>query len=122
MRSRWRNSSTCCGSGCFPRPPGADLLVTTVNGYFDEAQSDTWQLSRMMTFAHLDLPEAQTEAMLDKMEQKLLTARNLAWIEVIEAAPEDRLMVAVGAAHLMGESGLLNQLQLRGYRLERLAF
>lgn len=21
MRSRWRNSSTCCGSGCFPRPP-----------------------------------------------------------------------------------------------------
>ena len=108
--------------GVFPEATGADLLVTTVNGYFDEAHSDNWQVSRMMTFAHLDLPEAQTEAMLDEMEDKLLTDRNLAWIEVIEAAPEDRLMVAVGAAHLMGESGLPNQLQRRGYSLERLEF
>ncbi|WP_323766010.1 TraB/GumN family protein [Marinovum sp.] len=108
--------------GVFPEATGADLLVTTVNSYFDEAHSDNWRLSRQMTFAHLDLPQAQTEAMLDEMEAKLLTDRNLAWIEVIEAAPEDRLMVAVGAAHLMGESGLLNQLQARGYDLERLEF
>lgn len=108
--------------GVFPEATGADLLVTTVNSYFDEAHSDNWQLSRMMTFAHLDLPEAETTAMLDEMEEKLLTRRNLAWIEVIEAASEDRLMVAVGAAHLMGESGLLNQLQARGYALERLEF
>lgn len=108
--------------GVFPEATGADLLVTTVNSYFDEAHSDNWQLSRQMSFAHLDLPEAETEALLDEMETKLLTDRNLAWIEVIEAAPEDRLMVAVGAAHLMGDSGLLNQLAQRGYRLERLGF
>lgn len=104
--------------GVFPEDLSADLLITTVNSYFDEAHSDSWQLSRLMTFAHLDLPEADINAMLDEMEQKLLIDRNLAWIDVIEAAPEQRITVAVGAAHLMGESGVLNQLETRGYTLE----
>ncbi|MCJ7872688.1 TraB/GumN family protein [Phaeobacter sp. J2-8] len=108
--------------GIFPEETGADLLVTTLNSYFDQAHSDSWQLSRILTLAHLDLPEAEVEQMLTEMEEKLLIRRNLAWIDVIEDAPEDRLVVAVGAAHLMGESGILNQLQSRGYTLERQAF
>lgn len=108
--------------GVFPEDLSADLLETTVNAYFDEAHSDAWQMSRLMTFAHLDLPETEIEALLDEMEQKLLIARNLAWIEEIEAAEEARIVVAVGAAHLMGESGVLNQLEQRGYTLERQPF
>lgn len=108
--------------GIFPEDLSADLLETTVNAYFDEAHSDAWQMSRLMTFAHLDLPEDEVEVLLDDMEQKLLIARNLAWIDEIEAAPEARIVVAVGAAHLMGESGVLNQLEQRGYLLERQPF
>ncbi|TNF21740.1 MAG: TraB/GumN family protein [Rhodobacteraceae bacterium] len=108
--------------GVFPEDLSADLLETTVNAYFDEAHSDAWQMSRLMTFAHLDLPEAEIEALLDDMEAKLLIARNLAWIDEIEAAEEASIVVAVGAAHLMGDSGVLNQLEQRGYVLERQPF
>lgn len=108
--------------GIFPEDLSADLLQTTVNAYFDEAHSDAWQMSRLMTLAHLDLPEDEIETLLEDMEQKLLIARNLAWIEEIETAPEARIVVAVGAAHLMGERGLLNQLEIRGYTLERRPF
>lgn len=108
--------------GLYPEELSADLLETTVNAYFDEAHSDAWQMSRLMTYAHLDLPKDEVETLLNEMEQKLLIARNLNWIEVIEETTEPRIAVAVGAAHLMGDSGLLNQLEMRGYTLEQQPF
>lgn len=105
-----------------PEDLGGDLMASTLNSYFEESHSDSWQLARMVSLGHIDLPEAEVEAMQDKMEKGLLIDRNLAWIDVIEDAPESNIAVAVGAAHLMGETGLLNQLEQRGYTLERLPF
>lgn len=52
----------------------------------------------------------------------MLVHRNAAWIPVIEATEGTTLVVAVGALHLPGETGILNLLQQQGYSLTRAAF
>jgi uncharacterized protein YbaP (TraB family) len=56
------------------------------------------------------------------MEQMLLIDRNTAWIPVIDAAVtgHQNAVVAVGAAHLPGESGILNLLEQDGWTISRL--
>ena len=57
-----------------------------------------------------------------KVYQTLLVKRNNAWMPQIESlmkTPEIEL-VLVGAAHLVGEEGLLAQLKSKGYRIENL--
>jgi uncharacterized protein YbaP (TraB family) len=52
----------------------------------------------------------------------LLRQRNLKWMPQIEAMlrDSDREFVLVGAAHLVGEDGLLEMLQARGYDVSQL--
>ena len=50
----------------------------------------------------------------------VLFERNAHWLPVLERAmAEGDTFVAVGAAHLLGESGLLAELRLRGYEVSR---
>jgi len=51
-----------------------------------------------------------------------LRQRNLKWMPQIEAMlrDSDREFVLVGAAHLVGEDGLLEMLQARGYDVSQL--
>ncbi|KNG94981.1 TraB/GumN family protein [Pseudaestuariivita atlantica] len=90
--------------------------------YFDEEHAFLWEFTK--TLAKNDALVGDTQLLLasEAASRMLLDTRNLAWIDVIEAAPEDRLVVASGAAHLFGETGLLNQLSQRGYVLERQPF
>lgn len=70
---------------------------------------------------NLEALEATTEDSdsFDKMEAKLLTERNERWIKVIqEKLGEQSIFFAVGAMHLVGESGLIKQLQTAGYTVE----
>ena len=54
-----------------------------------------------------------------KFQAKLLDERNQAWIPKIEKRLENEsLFIAVGAAHLGGDKGLLKLLRERGYTLE----
>ncbi len=65
--------------------------------------------------------EATTEdsKSFDSMEAKLLTERNERWIKTIqEKLGKKSYFFAVGAMHLVGESGLINQLQEAGYSVE----
>lgn len=55
----------------------------------------------------------------DKMEAKLLTERNDRWIKSIEEqAAKNATFFAVGAMHLVGEKGLIEQLKTAGYTVE----
>lgn len=52
----------------------------------------------------------------------LLVQRNNAWMQIIESmfGDDDTEFVLVGAAHLVGEDGLLSQLQEKGYTITQL--
>lgn len=51
--------------------------------------------------------------------QRLLFDRNECWIEKLKATlPAESVFIAVGAGHLVGEKGLLKQLQKLGYTVE----
>lgn len=70
---------------------------------------------------NLEALESTTEDSdsFDKMEAKLLTERNERWIKAIqERLGEQSIFFAVGAMHLVGESGLIKQLQTAGYTVE----
>lgn len=55
----------------------------------------------------------------DKMEAKLLTERNERWVNSIkEQAAKNATFFAVGAMHLVGEKGLIEQLKTAGYTVE----
>jgi uncharacterized protein YbaP (TraB family) len=65
--------------------------------------------------------EATTEdsESFDKMEAKLLTDRNNRWVKAIqEKLGEQSIFFAVGAMHLVGDNGLINQLKNAGYNVE----
>lgn len=49
----------------------------------------------------------------------LLDNRNISWIPVIEAQiSKESTFIAVGAAHLAGENGVINLLKKQGYNLK----
>jgi hypothetical protein len=52
--------------------------------------------------------------------QAVLFARNARWLPPVERVlAQGDAFIAVGAAHLLGGDGLLEQLRKRGYRVER---
>ena len=70
------------------------------------------------------LEQLSHEGMLANSEIRtaLLTRRNAEWLARIEPllADEPRPLIAVGAAHMLGEDGLVALLEARGYRVTRL--
>ena len=106
-----------------PFAEGAEDQFATVSGlYFREDNAAAWEFARIMAYRGLDLPADEIEAMLEEFRVKLLDIRNRAWMYDILAAGEDRVVVAVGALHLMGETGVLRLLEEEGYSLSRAAF
>lgn len=101
---------------------GADGMVTSTALYFREEPRLFWEFAKQDVLSRADTPEkrAQLEESFAKMEQALLDTRNRDWIGPILAAPEQRLTVAVGAAHLIGDAGLPALLAAEGYILTRL--
>jgi hypothetical protein len=62
-----------------------------------------------------------TKADLDELQHTLIEDRNTDWIPKLEKLFEqDKVFVAVGAAHLMGEHGVIAQLKQRGYEITRI--
>ncbi|SIS66898.1 hypothetical protein SAMN05421759_102212 [Roseivivax lentus] len=107
-----------------PAESAEDLFATLREAYFAELTAESWVLSTTLA-AELSPAGAGavTEAM-DQAEGALLTDRNRAWMSVILTALDDGgpVVVAAGAAHLPGETGLLQLLSAEGFTLTRAPF
>lgn len=97
------------------------MFVAMLDRYFAQDVGRLWEMSRL---AMADVPGLDAQAATElfaQTEEALLINRNLNWMPVIAeaAAQHDTLMVAVGAAHLIGEYGVLQLLQDDGWTLTR---
>lgn len=91
-------------------------LTTMVERYFQGKAREVVEFSRL-TLADKNVPVE----LFDEMMQGILEDRNTAWEPKILKMIEGKTAVlAVGAAHLSGESGVLRALERAGYTLTRL--
>jgi uncharacterized protein YbaP (TraB family) len=97
----------------------SEMFVAMLDAYFTERIAEIWEVSRIAAAYVPGLSEQEAQAVFAETEENLLNRRNRAWIDVIEAeaALHDRLVVAVGAAHLPGHQGLLALLAADGWTI-----
>ena len=97
-----------------------DLSYTIRERYLAQEVALIWEYSKHVALEHGG-PTA--EADFDRFEEMLLTTRNIAWVDrLMDEAMGRRVVIAAGAGHWPGETGVLNLLEERGFTLERLAF
>ncbi len=98
------------------------MFVAMLDLYFAEEVGRLWDMSRIAIAEMPDLDPVEGAAMFDEMQDALLDQRNRAWIPVITEATEanDDIVVAVGAAHLIGEQGILQLLENEGWTITRI--
>lgn len=95
-----------------------NTYVTMRDGYFKGEHGAIWQLARETALRAPGADPEQTAKDFAKLEKVMLTDRNHAWLPVIlEHSDKKQLFIAVGAAHLTGEAGILNLLTQAGYTL-----
>lgn len=104
-----------------------DMFATLTAAYFAEEHRQIWEFSRLMTVTAPGADPVRAEEDFALLERALLTERNRAWMEVIEAEAGDgtdprKIVVAAGAAHLSGPDGVLTLLAADGWELERRPF
>ncbi|MXO90200.1 TraB/GumN family protein [Pontixanthobacter aquaemixtae] len=108
-----------------PEQDQRDLLEAVVRESQSPDDSETTDLTRSWLTGDIDtLLEDDPSGMLSDPElyDALLKNRNRAWIDTIvaEADKKGPLMIAVGAAHMVGVDGLPALLTERGYRVTRI--
>ncbi len=97
-----------------------DMAYTLRQRYLAQEIALIWEFSR---FISLEFGGPDAEAEFDLFEQQLLVERNHGWMDVLmRDAVDQRVLIAVGAAHLPGEHGLLNLLEAQGFAGTRLPF
>ena len=86
---------------------------TLIESYFDGRVRQAWEFSRIL-IEGMDIDNGLQ--MFDEMDQRLLIDRNTAWEpNMIELVNGKSAVIAVGAAHLSGETGVLRALERAGY-------
>ncbi len=96
------------------------IIIETMNS-LEEDNGEMKEMMKIYKSQDLDklgkfMIEASPEMMAS--EEILLTGRNKAWIPKIEAfCKEGQIFIAVGAAHLVGDEGVINLLREKGYTL-----
>ncbi|KIC18836.1 TraB/GumN family protein [Leisingera sp. ANG-Vp] len=93
--------------------------ATPVEAYFDQSVWTAFILAPWVSAQYSSFSSAETERLWRQYNRRLLDLRNSRWMRVILAAGQDRIVVAVGAAHLPGRNGVLNLLQAQGFTLNR---
>jgi len=101
---------------------GDAMFATMIESYLAGEHRAIWELGRYQIFHTPGLTQEDAAKMFSEMETALLTDRNANWMEVILPATEwaDNILIAVGAAHLSGNEGLLFLLEQAGYTLTRI--
>ncbi len=112
-------------AGLMPRQSSQDALVTTFSAYYSENIAEGWQINRILTPDLVGMSSEEADVIFAELNVELLENRNKAWIPVILDAVSEYdapIVAAFGAAHLMGENGVLNLLAQQGFTLERQEF
>ena len=98
-----------------------DYMQTLADAYFRAEPRLIWEFSRADARANSGLTPAEVDHQMDLTEDKLMTRRNRAWLPVIDtAAAKGPVVVAVGALHLGGQTGLLKLLADDGWTVTRI--
>ncbi len=99
-----------------------DAMVSSlITSYFAEDTAYGWRLGYHVPAVVPDIDPDEFAAQMEDLESTLLVGRNHSWMDVIDttAQEHDRVVVAVGAAHLIGDEGILALLENDGWTLER---
>ena len=95
------------------------MHIATLDAYFDEDIGKLIALSRVV-IGRFNLPDVeQASQMMAEIERAVLDDRNRAWMPVIAKTMQsyDDAVLAVGAAHLPGDVGLLRLLEAEGWTI-----
>lgn len=104
---------------------GEDMFETMLAAYFAEDHGAGQALLEVVSPRLTPLTPTENEIVFRALDEALISARNRAWIPVIQNALDQTdgyVVTAFGAAHLAGHSGVLNLLKQEGFTLERLPF
>lgn len=114
--------------GFFDAIPIEDL-AEIITSYFENSDSLKAQTKTMMQVYRSGNLDSLAQFMIEtspelmEFEDILLTNRNIAWIpKIVELIHKKPSFIAVGAAHLTGEFGVLNLLKKEGYKVTPVAF
>ena len=109
--------------------PGAiladDYAHTTIEAYFRGDIWAIWQFMRLDAEENSGLDRAEVDRQIALAEERLMVARNAAWIAPLtraadEAAAQGKPVVAAfGALHLPGEKGVLRLLERDGWTVTK---
>jgi len=95
--------------------PGSEVSATHAE-HFDQV------IGLCSTFAVEGVEQMLAEPDPTGFDEALITRRNHAWMAVlVPELAQGNALVAVGAAHLLGEEGLLALLRTEGFTVERLS-
>lgn len=99
-----------------------EAFVAMLDGYFAGEIAQIWEMSQMAAQFVPEMTVAEAEQSNAMVQDLLLDRRNFAWMPVINdaAAEHDQMVVAVGAAHLPGTTGILYLLEQDGWAISPL--
>lgn len=90
---------------------------TLMQGYFEGRIRETWEFARIL-LARSDIENG--EEMFEEVNQQLLINRNADWeTKLPDLIIGKDVVIAVGAAHLSGESGVVRALERAGYTISQ---
>lgn len=95
----------------------ANLTRTLNEAYFDQRFSEGRIVADWTLYQDTDIPRHEVHRLLSAQSKPLLDHRTRAWMTQIRRKNVQRLFIAVGAAHLSGQNGLLSLLQQDGWSI-----
>ncbi len=98
------------------------MFVAMLDRYFAGDVGTLWEMSRFAIMTTPGVDPAEAEDLFAQTEAALLIDRNRNWMPVIRDATQmhDDIVVAVGAAHLIGDDGILQFLDDEGWTLQQM--
>ncbi len=98
------------------------MLTTMTDSYFAGRNWESWNFFRYADLGLAPEDKAIVAREFERMQRDLLDGRNRAWIDLIpDLIRGKRAVLAVGAAHLPGKTGILSLLEARGFTVTPLA-
>lgn len=97
--------------------------VTTLESYLDGNHRLIWEFAILWATRNEGPDNDRLRTSFSELEADLLIARNQKWMKkLLPEIADGTFVIAVGAGHLSGESGILHLLERSGYNLTPVAY